>query len=319
MQSAQPQLQKGWNQSQCETWRKHVLEQGALRNYEDIISRVTRLPANTHTFENYGTTAQGHSLLRVTVGDINNGRPNILITGGVHGYEPSGVEAALKFLEDDAPSLTDTFNFVVYPCLSPWAYEYDQRWNPQAEDPNRLFARNLGNAKPHVHREMDIDECRHFMNSMETSGIVFSCAIDLHETSNRDIDLRILRAERFDETLANDYKEIPQGYYLTLSKRESESENDLQRRFGKSIIDRVQEPSPIAPEPTILSGKTNEGGIILSPPSNGLLRTYLDGHAKIVAVTEVNPDAPGMIWEKTVQAQLASIHGAMDYVRELAA
>src|SRR5690606_1961150 len=106
-----------------------------------------------------------------------------------------------------------------------------------------------------------------------------------------------------------------QGYYLTLSKRETENENDRQHIFGRSIIDEVRKISPIAPEATILNGKINDGGLILSPPSDGLMRTYLDAHARLVAVTEVYPDHPRMTPEKSVQAQLASIDGALNYVR----
>lgn len=315
MQNAAKDLQKGWNESQVRDWRQSVVAAGKKRDYGEIVSRVTRLPANTHVIENYATTSDGNPQFRITVGDVGNGNPNILITGGVHGYEPSGIEAALIFAEKKAQPLTARFNFVIYPCLSPWAFEHDQRWNADGEDPNRLFTRTPGAPKPHVFRTTDIEECRHFMNSMESNGVTFACAVDLHETCDRDIGLRILRSERFDEELAPDYREIPQGYYLTLSRREAEEDNDTQLSLGRAIIDEVRKVSPIAPESTILNGKRNDGGIILSAPSNGLLRTYFDNHAKLVAVTEVYPDHKAMTPEKTVAAQLASIQGALNYVR----
>lgn len=314
MENAVQKLERGWNGSQVRDWHTSVTAAGKKRDYGEIVSRITRLPANTHTIENYATTPDANPQFRITVGNVDNGNPNILLIGGVHGYEPSGIEAAVTFAEKNATALSKKFNFVIYPCLSPWAFEHDQRWNADGEDPNRLFTRNPTTPKPHVFRTTDIQECRHFMDSMERHNITFACAVDLHETSDRDIELRILRSERFDEDLAPDYREIPQGYYLTLSKRDTEEKNALQMSFGRAIIEEVRKVSPVAPEATILNGKVNDGGIVLSPPSNGLLRTYLDNHDALVAVTEVYPDHEDMTPKKSVAAQIASIQGALNYV-----
>lgn len=315
MSNAEQILNKGWNERQVRDWHASVIAQGKVRDYGTIISRVNRLPANTHTVEIYGVMSNDYPVYRITVGNVHNGKPNVGIIGTVHGYEPSGVEAALVFAREEAPSLTNEFNFVIYPCFSPWAFEHDQRWNAQAEDPNRLLTRKPITASANAFRTLDIEECRHFMTSVETHGVSFACAVDLHETCDRDIELRVLRAERFDENLAADYKEIPQGYYLTLSRRATAGADGRQLLFGQSIIDEVQKACTIAPEPTILNGKTNHGGVILSPPAKGTMRTYLDDHARLVAVTEVYPDHKDMTPERAVQAQLASIRGALDHLR----
>ena len=67
-------------------------------------------------------------------------RPSVLVTGGVHGYETSGVQGAIRFLHSAARDYTERFNFVVAPCVSPWGYETINRWNPGAIDPNRSFS-----------------------------------------------------------------------------------------------------------------------------------------------------------------------------------
>ncbi|KAL7565647.1 hypothetical protein ACA910_019002 [Epithemia clementina (nom. ined.)] len=77
---------------------------------------------------------------------------NVLITGGVHGYETSGVQGALLFLQTKAEQYTTThnnnnnnnnlLNWVVIPCVSPWSYEHVQRWQAQMMDPNRSFFPN---------------------------------------------------------------------------------------------------------------------------------------------------------------------------------
>ena len=64
---------------------------------------------------------------------------SVLITGGVHGYETSGVHGALSFLETRATDYLDRFNIACAPCVSPWAHETSNRWNPLTIDPNRSF------------------------------------------------------------------------------------------------------------------------------------------------------------------------------------
>lgn len=319
MQNTNKDLIPGWDAAQVREWRESVIVQGRVRDYhEDIVLRARRLPENSHSVTNYGiTSGDYHPLLLVSVGDANNGNPNILLTGGVHGCEPSGVEAIFRFLEEDAPQLTNKFNFFAYPCISPWAYEYNQRWNKQAEDPNRLFTSEEKPVHPGTYRTYDIDECRHFMNSIQGSGVRFNLALDLHEILDWDIELRKKRADRFGEKLADDFNKIPQGYYLTLTKQEELNSNVRQLLLGKTILEEVRKFSPIAPEETILGGKKNYGGVILSPPLAGSMRTHLSQgkYAKWVAITEVYPDHPDMTPEKAVLAQLASIRGGLNFVQ----
>ena len=66
-------------------------------------------------------------------------RPTVLVTGGVHGYETSGVQGALQWIRDDFTRAAERFNLLVLPCISPWGYETINRWNPDALDPNRQF------------------------------------------------------------------------------------------------------------------------------------------------------------------------------------
>lgn len=309
---------KGWSEAQKIKWYNEVA-QNRVRDYnKDVVSRIiNNLPANTHHIERYGTlnvASKEYPLFSVSVGHFFSGNPNILITGGVHGYEPSGVEASLRFLEDDALKLSKEFNFVVYPCISPWSYEFDQRWNNNAEDPNRNFSWNKNISS-------SVDECGHVMNDIEGTGLNFSVCIDLHETPDRDIELRVMRSKRFDEPLSSDYEKIPQGYYLMLTQNVDpliEGANKLinasRMNFGQSIIREVEKISPIAPESTVL-GKANHGGVTMSPAVEGTMRNYLGQYSQNVAVTEVYPDHPEMNPEKSVQAQMASIHGALNFVR----
>lgn len=308
MQNKNKNKRAGWTDLQIRQWFTD-LSRKRVRNYKrDIVSRLQALPANRCVLEQYGALSvdkKDYPLFRVTVGDVYNGKPNILITAGVHGYEPSGVEAAVRFLETQAQSLTDKFNFVVYPCISPWAYDFDHRWNNHAQDPNRLFSRRAGIFKA--------DECTAFMTSMEKAGLGYACAVDLHETPDRDIELRQQRAARFGTPLASDYRVIPNGFYLIQTALNNTMKQSRNALFGKCIIDAVRCVSPIASDQTIL-GLENKNGAVFSSPSDGILRTYLGQYTDLVGVTEVYPDHPDMGAEKSVQAQLAAICGALRYV-----
>ena len=55
--------------------------------------------------------------------------PTALVTGGVHGYETSGVIGALQFAEAFAGEYAGKLNLLIAPCVSPWAFERIQRWN----------------------------------------------------------------------------------------------------------------------------------------------------------------------------------------------
>jgi hypothetical protein len=59
--------------------------------------------------------------------------PNVLVTGGVHGYETSGVLGALAFLDEVAGDFRDRVNLLVAPCVVPGRMSVN-RWNYDAID-----------------------------------------------------------------------------------------------------------------------------------------------------------------------------------------
>ena len=46
-------------------------------------------------------------------------KPCVLVTGGVHGYETSGVQGALRFATVKAKDYFGAFNLCICPCVSP--------------------------------------------------------------------------------------------------------------------------------------------------------------------------------------------------------
>merc|ERR1712176_44014 len=141
-------------------------------------------------------------------------KPSVLITGGVHGYETSGVQGAILFLETAAESLSKTFNILVVPCVSPWGYETIQRWTEKAVDPNRSF-NPKGEVVPgrSFNPEGATEQSSALIALLESLGVEkWMSHIDLHETTDTDeTEFRPAKAARD----GIEYKPgvIPDGFY----------------------------------------------------------------------------------------------------------
>src|SRR5690606_37987394 len=156
-------------------------------------------------------------------------RPLALITGGVHGYETSGVHGALHFAAHDAAAYEGRFDLLIAPCVSPWAYERIHRWNANAVDPNRSFR-----------EDSPAGESAALLRLIAPLRGRFLLHIDLHETTDSD------ESEFRPALAARDGKrfepgEIPDGFYLV-----DDSENP-QPAFQQAIINAVSQITHIAP------------------------------------------------------------------------
>src|SRR3546814_15393440 len=89
----------------------------------------SRLRGRFDVFE-YGRleyAPDGYPLLAIRSRDWNDALPCVLVTGGVHGYETSGVHGALLFADRHGADYAGKANLLVAPCVSPWAYEPTHR------------------------------------------------------------------------------------------------------------------------------------------------------------------------------------------------
>ncbi len=68
------------------------------------------------------------------------GKPRVLLSAGIHGDEPAGVEALLSFFEQK-PHWIGQFAFTLIPLLNPWGLRHNSRLNEQGIDLNRSFHR----------------------------------------------------------------------------------------------------------------------------------------------------------------------------------
>ncbi len=248
-----------------------------------------------------------YPLYYAEVGDITDSKPNIIITGGTHGYEESGVYGALEFLEKDAANYSDHFSFMVFPCISPFAFEVNQRWTHDAWDPNRSFDRS----KPYVPEAqlvMDVLDKAH-----KSIGRDFAAAVDLHETPDRDKTMMPPQYQRYGINLTADDILIPNGYYL-ISNVANRSP-----QMATKIIESVRKVTPIAPDPEI-HGEKNEEGVVISkgdsPTHQGLNQAYMKTISDNSFTTEIYPEihSEPRGSQEAIAAQRATIHGVLDYL-----
>lgn len=228
----------------------------------------------------------------------NDANPTILITGGVHGYETSGVHGALLFAQNHASHYLNQFNFLIAPCVSPWGYETINRWNPDALDPNRNFITNSPAQEPAAVMAMVAD-----------LGVDILAHIDLHETTDTDeLEFRPALAAR--DGIEYIKGSIPDGFY-TVGDTEKQDDG-----LQKAIIDSVRQVTHIAPADEhnqLIGSDVSQEGVINYPLTKlGLCAGFTN--SQYCTTTEVYPDSPTVTDDECNRAQVAAIIGALDYI-----
>jgi hypothetical protein len=289
---------KPWSDADKATW----LEAQVLRRSygEEVLQRLQPLES-AFVCDRYGELdyADGHyPLYGLRSRDWHDDRPVILITGGVHGYETSGVQGAIRFLVDRAGDYASAFNFAVAPCISPWAYETINRWNPNTVDPNRSFVANS--------QAMEAALAMAWVAGIPGS---FAAHFDLHETTDTDnTEFRPALAAR--DGIEQDHWDIPDGFYLV-----GDSSSPAPA-FQRAIIESVEKVTHIAPADA-------SGRLIGVPLAQHGVINYDVGHLGLCAgitnapcrtTTEVYPDSPRVDDENCILAQVAAVCGGLDYL-----
>jgi len=289
------------------------------RSYqEEVLSKVEKL-RDRFDIAQYGALShdvERYPLLVVKTKQIDPSKPTVLVTGGVHGYETSGVQGAIRFLETKALQYAETFNIIVAPCVSPWGYETINRWTVNAVDPNRSFITEamMAAGPPDTSGIGDAnrdftDESAALMKMVEEVGLPLLVHIDLHETTDTDeTEFRPAKAARDGASFEPDG--IPDGFYLVGNSAEPQQE------FLSYIIEAVREVTHIAPadEDGLLIGEPMvQDGVILVPARTLGLCAGLSA-APFAITTEVYPDSPKATDEQCNLAQVAVVTSALDWV-----
>lgn len=271
------------------------------RSYqEQVVDKLAPLKQHFEVVQ-YGALPykpEQHPLFIVKTADWDKSKANVLITGGVHGYETSGVQGALRFLQHSAQEYSEHFNILVAPCLSPWGYETVNRWNPNTVDPNRSF-----------HPDSPSAEATLLMNYVHGLNINIIAHFDLHETTDTDnSEFRPALAALDGST--HDNWNIPDGFYLV-----GDTENPSPA-FQQAIIAAVEQVTHIAPPDEsgrIIGAPLEQKGVIhYAKKQLGLCGGFTD--ARYVTTTETYPDSPQADEDNCIQAQVAAICGGLDYI-----
>ena len=287
-----------WDVAEKTEWRAR---QPRLRSHAgEVLAKIDAL-RDRFDVEQYGEldcAPDGiYPLLAIRSRDWDDVLPTMLVTGGVHGYETSGVQGALLFVERDAARYAGRANLLVVPCVSPWGYERIQRWNAGAVDPNRSFRAHSP--------AMEAAALMHLVAPLAGRFLVH---IDLHETTDSD------ESEFRPALAARDGKpfepgEIPDGFYLV------DDSANRQPQFQQAIIAAVEQVTHIAPadaQGRIIGSPVVAHGVIDYPLKALGLCASLTG-ARFTTTTEVYPDSPRATPEQCDRAQVAAVRAALDY------
>lgn len=286
-----------WGEAEVQAWRARLLRQ---RRYADDVLAALAPLREQFDIDEYGALqydGERFALMAVRSRGWRDDLPVLVVTGGVHGYETSGVHGALQYLREHGSDSAGRANLLVVPCVSPWAYERIQRWNFDALDPNRNF--QAGSP------------------AGESAALVALLAplrgrvlmhIDLHETTDSDeTEFRPALAAR--DGKPYEPGEIQDGFYLV---------DDIDRPqpdFQRAVIDAVARVTHIA-EPDahgqIIESPVQSHGVIAFPVSRWNLCAAITG-ARFTTTTEVYPDSPRTTPAQCNLAQVVAIRAAVDY------
>lgn len=286
-----------WGAAEVGEWRSR---QRVQRSYtQDVIGAIERLRERFNVTE-YGRLdypPDAYPLFAIRSRDWRDELPVALVTGGVHGYETSGVHGALRFVDRHAADYAGRVNLLVAPCVSPWAYERIHRWNPDAIDPNRSFR-----------ADSPAQESAALMRLLAPLRERVLVHIDLHETTDTDeSEFRPALAAR--DGLPFEPGEIPDGFYLV------DDTVHPQPEFQQAMIAAVEKVTHIAPADAngeIIGSPVVAPGVIRYPLQElGLCAGVTEARYK--TTTEVYPDSPRASAEQCNAAQAAAVCAGLDF------
>lgn len=299
---------KPWGDGERAAWLADV---GVVqRSYADeVLAKIESLKGNFDVMQ-YGALSQNPTryplfCIKTKGFDPNNGLPCVLVTGGVHGYEKSGVQGALLFAATQMKRIAAVgVNIIVCPCVSPWGYECIQRWTAKAIDPNRSFFSTAA--------ECPTEETAAVVALIASLGVdKWAMHIDCHETTDTDdSEFRPAKASRDGTEMEEDG--IPDGFYLV-----GDSLNP-QPEWHAAMIEAVRAVTHIAPpdaEGKIIGAEVKQEGVIHYPAKELHLCSSVT-NADYCTTTEVYPDSvkTPVTDDQCNRAQVACVVAGLEFV-----
>jgi hypothetical protein len=287
-----------WGDAERAEW---LSRQARQRSYADDVVSIVRRLAKRFDVETYGRLEyppDRYDLFAIRSRGWRADRSIVLVTGGVHGYETSGVHGALQFVDERAEEYAGRVNLLVAPCVSPWAYERIHRWNAHAIDPNRSFRENGAAA-----------ESTALIGLIDPLRGRIQVHVDLHETTDTDeSEFRPALAARDGKPFEPGI--VPDGFYLV-----DDTENP-QPEFQRAIIEAVAKVTHIAPADAnnqLIGSDLVAPGVIRYPLRRLGLCAGITG-ARYTTTTEVYPDSPRTTPRECNAAQVTAVCAAIDFL-----
>jgi len=112
-----------------------------IRKYSEILSRLRSSLDEAGRWIPMGQVVSStfsHPFEKIVLGRGNGKR--VLISAGIHGDEPAGVETVCSFIErKDYSQFVQEWEITLVPCINPFGYEANTRSNHEGVDLNRKF------------------------------------------------------------------------------------------------------------------------------------------------------------------------------------
>ena len=117
------------------------MKQPPYRGFDAIVVRLKSALNSVSEFtvvNSFSSGARDYPLIKIVLGKGNPRRA--LISGGIHGDEPAGVETICAFLENKRyRGFLEHWEFTLLPCINPSGFEAGTRNNYNDIDLNRKF------------------------------------------------------------------------------------------------------------------------------------------------------------------------------------
>ena len=289
---------QAWADTEKTLW---CSKQNIKRSYQDeVLAKLELLTASFDMIQ-YGSLSLDESRYPLYAMQSKNWQTNnktVLVTGGVHGYETSGVQGAIRFLETSANDFSEQFNIIVVPCVSPWGYETINLWNNDAVDPNRSF-----------YPDSPAQESAALMSFIAELDVDIAMHIDLHETTDTDnSEFRPALAAR--DAIEQKSWNIPDGFYLVGDSTKPEA--DFQCAINQAVA-KVTHIAPADSNDKLIGVDIEQLGVInYAGRELGLCMGLTN--APYVTTTEVYPDSPLVDDENCIKAQVTAISAAIMFL-----
>ena len=155
-----------------------------LNRFKSALNSITEI----ETLDYIKTPNENYPFQKIS---WNQGKSRrVLISAGIHGDEPAGVETICTFLESGKyKSYLNKWDFIILPCINPYGFEHNTRGNHDNKDLNRLF--KLDSPPLEVKLTQSVIESSYFNLTLELHEDSDSHGYYLFQKSNKPFGIEL--------------------------------------------------------------------------------------------------------------------------------